>query len=142
MVVNTQFPVIDVKQASSTPSTLALSAEHVAQFSALLKSAQQMSDTSTAALDRKAGVTNPEVGGVFEQQVFKVQESEFFIERLQRHIKGSIEDLRIGHTMDGAFARSVSNLTFASSYYFLGTSRVASTAQDISDEVSIVTRGK
>ncbi|HEX4878581.1 MAG TPA: hypothetical protein VFV39_01945 [Limnobacter sp.] len=141
-MVNTQVSIVDVQQSSSSPSTLAVSAEHIAQFNALLKSTQQMSSASTPAFERKTDASPSDEVGVFQRQVYKVQESEFFVERLQRHIKGSIEDLRIGHTMDGAFARSVSNLTFASSYYFLGTSRVASTAQDISDEVSSVTRGK
>lgn len=76
------------------------------------------------------------------QNVLNIQKAEYNIGRLHRHLLGGIQKLENGHTMDGKFVQAVTQQQFNSAYYFLAVGRVSGAAEDTSEEITSVTKGR
>ena len=133
-------PVLNFTQLK--PAQLIAPAQNVEHFQQLLTGLKETFKTSSSALDTK--ITSPSsdqaAPSLLAKSAVELNKAEFYISRLQRHLMGSIQQLEGGHTTDGNFAKAVTQQQFSSAYYFLGVSRVGNTAEDVSEEVTSVTR--
>lgn len=124
------------------PAQLTAPAQNVEHFQQLLTGVKETFKTSSSAFDKKITSSNADLPApsLLAKSAVELNKAEFYISRLQRHLMGGIQQLESGHTMDGNFAKAVTQQQFSSAYYFLGVTRVGNTAEDVSEEVASVTR--
>lgn len=127
------------------PSNIAAPEQNIEYFQRLMSGLEKGLSKGTPGFEARPieQQANPnEVHSLEVKTALELQKAEFNIGRLQRHLQGGIQQLEGGHTMDGNFTKAVVQQQFSSAYYFLGVGRVSSTAEDTSEEITSVTKGR
>ena len=125
------------------PGNISAPQENIEHFQRLMSGLGKSLNKGTPGFEsRPAGETTEPPPPLLAKTAIELQKAEFNISRLQRHLTGGIQQLEGGHTMDGNFPRAVVQQQFSSAYYFLGVNRVGNTANDISEEIATVTKGR
>jgi hypothetical protein len=128
------------------PSNIAASEQNIEHFKRLMSGIDKGLSKGTASFEaRETEATNPisnEPPPLEVKTALELQKAEYNIGRIKRHLLGGIQKLEGGHTMNGGFVQAITQQQFTSAYYFLGVGRVSNSAEDTSEEINSVTRGR
>lgn len=128
------------------PSNIAASEQNIEHFKRLMSGIDKGLSKGTASFEtREVEATNTqstEPPPLEAKTALELQKAEFNIGRIKRHLLGGIQKMDKGHNMEGDFVKAVSQQEFNSAYYFLSVGRVSNAAEDTSEEINSVTRGR
>lgn len=134
-------PIAEPVVQLNPSSTLHASPENIALFHALMAGAQQGSKGHTPALPTKEGQAQEWTAqSLLHDSALRVHRAETSLQKVQNDLQASVSQLKEsgGSVMPAAMV----NMQFLSTYYFVGVNRASSGAQDFSDELSGLTKGR
>lgn len=129
------------------PSNIAASEQNIEHFKRLMTGIDKGLNKGTPSFQaRETESTTNTVANdpppLEAKTALELQKAEYNIGRIKRHLMGGIQDMGKGHNMEGDFVKAVTQQEFTSAYYFLAVGRVSNTAEDTSEEINSVTRGR
>ena len=124
------------------PAQLTAPNQNVEYFQQLLTGMKKTLGQSASSLEAKPAEESSEQAApsLLAASAVELNKAEYYINRLELQVRRGVHQFEGGHTMDGNYAKAISQQQFASAYYFLGVNRVGNSAEDISEEVGSVTR--
>lgn len=129
------------------PSNIAASEQNIEHFKRLMTGIDKGLNKGTPSFaaretETTADTVSKEPPPLEAKTALELQKAEYNIGRIKRHLLGGIQKLEGGHTMNGGFVQAIAQQEFTSAYYFLAVGRVSSSAEDTSEEINSVTRGR
>jgi hypothetical protein len=117
-------------------------AENVANFQALLSGVNNTLSKGTASLQEKP--SRKEWAGVslLEDTALRVGQSEKIMEHVIREINAKTSNFKNEENMGGDFVVNMLEQKLLMAYQFVGLSRAGNDAQDFSEELQSITKGR
>ena len=123
------------------PSQLSHPQANVEYFQTLLNGTKKTLNSGSCSMEQK-DATDGDDQPLLNKTALAITRVEFAADRLHNHLKRNIESMTPGMTMDGTLLKSIAQQKMVAASYFIGVNRVANAADDTSEEISSVTRGK